>query len=1160
MKSERGHFLAGTAERTAIFVALTWISFAPLAACGGNFYTNTSPANVPWPGGIVPYEFTNALSPAQTNTYFNGLREWQLAANVQFVPHTNQAHWVLFTYNTNWIDNVSSSTNPQVVTISSLSRAQVCHEMGHSFGFTHENIRPDQTNYLTVLSNNVASGYLSFFQIDPGSVTNGPYDFESVMHLGWDFGSTNPGIAATQQPKPPFFPRYQFRMGNYCLSPGDRAALKFLYGQPVPLTNVVTTTADFGSNSLRAALYYATDHPGSPVKFNIPTSDPGYSNGVFNIHLTGMLPLLVSNGMVIDGSTQPGFTNKPLIVLDGSQILPETFTSDTGLLIYSASNQVKNICFTGFNWNGITLLYPDATNNTISGCWIGIDSTGTNAAPNAFQGILIAAGASGNIIGGTNASTRNVISGNSQYGVFITDSNTTGNVVLGNYIGTDASGLNAVHNGLSGVFIGNGSSGNTVGGTNVAARNVISGNLEYGIFITDSNTTGNVVLNNYIGTDTSGSSAVHNGLSGVFIGNGTSVNIVGGTNTLARNVLSGNSQYGVIITSNTTGNVVLGNYIGTGAGGSLMVSNVFGGVFLAAGASHNLIGGTNAGAGNVISGNLGNGILMRGSQVVNNTVQGNFIGTDATGMNALPNTIAGVTIDTGSSSNLIGGIVAGARNVISGNNLNSDYGVIVANPGTSGNVVEGNYIGPGSDGLTAVPNYFGMVCSDGATNNTFGGTVTGARNVISGNIAEGLRLTDPGTMANVVQGNFIGTDVSGSNAVPNGFAGMTIFNGATFNTIGGTVLAARNVISGNYIGVAIGNAGTSGNMVQGNLVGIGVNGRTAVPNTYVGIVVSSGATDNLIGGTTPGAANFVSANLQYGVSLSDAGTSGNTVEGNSIGTDVTGTNGLGNGTGSFYGANVELQSGATGNFIGGISPGASNVIVFSSVKGVLLFGSDTTNDAIRGNSIYGNTNLGIDLGNVGVTVNHTGFLAGPNDLQNYPVITNAYGSGITTVIAGTLNSMANQTFFIDIYRNPAMDPGGYGQGQSYFGTVSVTTDGSGNANFVLTNTTANYTGQSFSATATSAGGDTSEFGADVIATNTPSAQFTGSFQWLTNSFAFSLSFQTNFSYRIQATTNLGANPVPWVDLTNFTPVISSLTFTDRMVTNFRVRFYRVVSP
>ena len=325
----------------------------------------------------------------------------------------------------------------------------------------------------------------------PRRVTNGNYDYESVMHLGWDFDSTNPGVLPTQQPKPPYFPRYQFRMGNFCLSPGDRAALAYLYGPPaVPLTNVVTTTADVGPGSLRAAIYYATDHPGTTVRFNIPTSDPGYSNGVFNIHLTGMLPPLVTNGMVIDGSTQPGFAGRPLIFVDASQILPETFTSDT-FLIYSASNQIKNISFSGFDWNGLTLIYPDATNNTISGCWFGLDATGTNAAPNAFQGILIAAGASRNIIGGTNALARNVLSGNSQYGVFITDSNTTGNVVLGNYIGTDASGSNAVPNGFSGVFIGNGASGNIVGSTNPAARNVLSGNTQYGVILT-SNTTGNV--------------------------------------------------------------------------------------------------------------------------------------------------------------------------------------------------------------------------------------------------------------------------------------------------------------------------------------------------------------------------------------------------------------------------------------------------------------------------------------------------------------------------------------------------------------------------------------------------------------------------------------------------------------------------------------------
>jgi len=930
----------------------------------GNFYANTSPSNVPWPGGIVPYEFTNTLTAAQTNTYLNGLREWQLAANVSFVPHTTQTHWVLFTYNTNWIDNVSGTTNPQVVTVSSLSRAQVCHEMGHSFGFTHENIRPDQTNYLTVLSNNVTPGYLSFFQIDPTSVTNGNYDFESVMHLGWDFASTNPGVVATQQPKPPYFPRYQFRMGNLCLSPGDRAALKYLYGPPaVPLTNVVTTTADFGPGSLRAALYYITDNPGTIVRFNTPVSDPGYSNGVFNIHLTGHLPPLANNAMVIDGSTQPGFTGKPLIVVDGSQIIPETFTSNSGLLIYSSSNQVKNISFQGFNWNGLTLEYADATNNTIAGCWLGLDYTGTNTAPNALQGILIFDGASGNFVGGTNALARNVLSGNTQYGVLISGTNTAGNVILGNYIGTDA-------------------------------------------------------------------------------------------------------------------------------GGSLMVSNALGGVFLADGTSRNIIGGTNAGAGNVISGNLGNGILIRGSNVVNNTVLGNYIGTDATGMNALPNTVAGVTIDTGSSSNLIGGTVAGARNVISGNILNYDYGVIIAGPGTSGNLVEGNYIGLGSNGVTAVPNYFGMMCSGGATTNTFGGTVAGARNIISGNSSYGMMVKD---------------------------------------------------------------SGTSGNVVEGNYVGLDANGVTAVPN-YFGVIVYNGATNNLIGGTSAGAANFVSGNY-YGVYITDPGTSGNFVEGNFIGTDHTGTSGVGNFD------NVALQNNATGNFIGGGGAGAGNVIAFANGNGVVLYQTGTTNNSIRGNSIFTNNYLGIDLNGDGVTLNHAGFLAGPNDLQNFPVITNAFGYAASTIVFGTLNSTANQSFFIDVYRSLSPDyyAGNYGEGQFYVGTVTVTTDGSGNAGFALTNNAGNYAGQYITATATSAGGDTSEFSHAVPATNTPSAQFTGPFQSRTNGFAFSLTLQTNFGYHIQAATNLVA-PVAWLNLTNFTATNSSLVFTDHLATNYPRRFYRVVSP
>jgi len=1042
----------------------------------GNFYAGISPATVPWTNGIVPYAFTNNLTAAETNTYLAALREWELAANVKFVLRTNQPNWILFCYNTNFQDYVSGGGyNPQIVTISSLSRAQVCHEMGHSFGFNHENIRPDATNFITILTNNITDepANLHWFIHDNTTVTNGNYDYESVMHLGWDFDSTNPGVLATQQPKAPNFPRYQFRMGNYCLSPGDRAALAYLYGPPaVPLTNIVTTTADFGTNSLRAAIYYATDHPGTTVKFNIPVSDPGYSNGVYNIHLTGHLPPLVANGMVIDGATQPGFINQPVIFVDASQIIPETFTSDT-VLVYSSSNQLRNIAFTGFNWNGVTLLYPDATNNTISGCWFGVASTGTNAAPNAYQGILIAAGAGGNIIGGTNALQRNVLSGNSQYGVFITDSNTTGNVVLGNYIGTDASGSNGIPNGKSGIFVGNVSSGNIVGSTNPAGRNL----------------------------------------------------------------LSGNSEYGVIITSNTMANVVLGNYIGVNASGSLMVSNQLGGVFLAEGAIGNTIGGTNARSGNVISGNLGSGILLRGSSVVNNTIQGNFIGTDATGTNALANTVAGVTVDTGSSSNLIGGTSAGARNVISGNNLNVDYGVIVAGTGTSGNVIEGNYVGLGVNGTSAVSNYFGMIVSGGATNNMFGGTVAGARNIISGNFSYGMIIKDPGTSGNVVEGNYIGLGPDGVTAVPNDDIAVLCWNGATGNLIGGASAGARNVISGNNNdGVDI---SSSGNVVAGNFIGTDATGTVARGNLASGLGLSDGAAGNIIGGAAAGAGNLISASGSYGLYIRYAGTSGNLIQGNFIGTDLTGTNALGNAW-----AGVALWGGASGNSIGGI--GAGNTIAFSGWAGVALYDQPTTNNSVRGNSIFGNGGLGIDLTGVA------------NDLQTSPVITNAFGSGTSTVVQGKLSSTANTSFFIDVYRNVA----GGSQGQFYLGTVSVTTDGSGNAPFTYTNTSGNYSGQAVTATATAANGDTSEFSAAVTASNvaTPSAQFGSAMSWQSSGFVFNLTFTTNFSYHIQATTNLAGSPVPWVNLTNFTATISSLTFTDRTATSFHTRFYRVTSP
>jgi hypothetical protein len=940
--------LGGAAIRFCLRCWLFLFVAAPLAVSAANFYVGISPSTVPWTNGVVPYEFSNVLTATEKQTYLNGLNEWTLAGNVQFIPHTTQTNWILFSYNTNFIDYVAGgSDNPQVITISSLSRAQVCHEMGHSFGFNHENIRRDAATYITVLTNNITNepANIIFFTIDPTTVPYGNYDFESVMHLGWDFASINPGVLPTQVPNPPYFPKYQYRMGNFCLSPGDRAALAYLYGPPaVPLTNIVTTTSDTGPGSFRAAIYYATDHPGTTIRFNIPVSDPGYSNGVYNIHLTGMLPPLVANGTIIDGSTQPGFAGRPLIVVDASQIIPQTFTSDT-FLIYSASNQIKNLLFSGYDFNGLTLIYANATNNIISGCWFGLDATGTNAAPNAFQGILIAAGASGNIIGGTSALQRNVISGNAQYGVFITDSNTTGNVVLGNYIGTDFTGSNAVPNGLSGVFLGNSTSGNIIGNTSPAGRNVISGNGQYGIWI--SNTVNNVVEGNYLGVNASGETALGNQGSGI---------------------------------------------------------GLFGG-------SENLIGGTASGAGNVLSGN-------------------------------------------------------------------SAYGIEIANPVATGNWIEGNLIGLDAAGTNGIGNgdgYGGILLDGNTTGNIIGGTAPGSRNVISGNDPAGVFFV--AANANIVEGNLIGTDITGTNAVGNNLAGVYMPYGTpNDNLIGGTAPGSRNVISGNGYGVYLTGSTTTSNWFEGNNVGADITGTNALPN-YMGFIIFAGATNNIIGLKPNGA-------------------------------------------------------------------GLGNQIAFNDWDGVEVGDPTTAGISIRGNSMFANYNLGIDVIN------------SANYSSNAPAITTAFGYQGSTIVLGTLSSLANRNYFIDVYSTPNNYAG---QGQFYLGAATATTGASGNATFAFTNNAVNESGQYITATATDPFGDTSDFSPAVLATNLPApwAQFNGNFAWKTNRFNFSVTLETNFNYSIQTATNLAAKPIVWITLTNFTATNALFNFSDATASN-KARFYRVM--
>ncbi len=847
-------------------------------------------------------------------------------------------------------------------------------------------------------------------------------------------------------------------------------------------TFTVTNSADSGSGSLRQAIIGSNAATGTIA--NTITFDIG-GGGVQTIAPSSPLPA-ITHAVVVDGTTQPGGGSAPRIVLDGgilrgatavgldlkgSNITLKGLTIDAfaaeGLLLDGASGALISGDYIGLTSlnnvtrgngdgvllqngahgnvfagnviagnarDGVSLSGAGTTNNLIAGNDIGTDTTGSIPLGNQ-HGVSILSGASNNTVGGTTVAARNIISGNVYDGVMINGDSgaVTGNVVEGNYIGTDASGSHALGNGTAGVYLWSSASNNTIGGTTTAARNVISANLQAGVIMYDAGCAGNTVEGNYIGTDVSGSHALGNSSYGVEIGGGAINNTVGGTTAGARNIISANGTDGVFIGGGAgavTGNVVEGNYIGTDTSGAVALGNDFAGVYVWDGASNNIIGGTVAGARNVIAANGLDGVFIGTDGGVNtgNVVEGNYIGTDASGSHALGNSF-GVQIGGGTSNSTVGGTTAGAGNVIS---ANSQYGVylgdglgvvsgtvvegnyigtdasgshalgnacgvaivgkssgntlggttaaarnVIAASSSDGvllyagagavtdNVVEGNYIGTDASGAHALGNYVGLVILDCPTSNTVGGTTAGARNIISGNTTQGIDISGAGTTGNVVEGNYIGTDVTGSHALAN-VVGVWIQSGATGNTIGGTAAGARNVISANTAdGVQIDYVGTSGNVVEGDYIGTDASGGVALGNGRAGVYLWSGVSGNIIGGTNAAARNVIAASGQYGVII-DAGSTGNTVEGNYIGTDASGSHALGNAVG------VTIQGGASDNTIGGTAAGARNIISANRIEGVYITGQGTDYNVVEGNDIgtdstglanLGNTGDGLDIVN-----------------------------------------------------------------------------------------------------------------------------------------------------------------------------------------------------
>jgi parallel beta-helix repeat protein len=889
----------------------------------------------------------------------------------------------------------------------------------------------------------------------------------------------------------------------------------------------VTNANDSGSGSLRAAIDYSNAHPG------LDTITFGIGTGPHSIGLHSGLPG-INDPAVIDASTQPGYAGAPLIELDGTST-----GGANGMTLLAGSSTVRGFVINRFSGFGVRI--DSGSGNIVAGNYIGTNMAGTSPGPNFSNGIVVFGPSTDNLIGGATAADRNLISGNEDKAIVIVGGG--GATIAGNLIGTDVTGTQALPNrfwgvaldpgnnstisgnvisanGLSGILLANGSHGNVIDhnriGTNAAGTgalgnlaegvvivdspnntigrgNVISANGSAGIAVYGGQSTGNRIVGNLIGTDIPGTHGLGNRDQGVAVA--SDQNTVGGADSADRNVVSGNGGRGVDIAG--AGNTVAGNYIGLDVSGTHAIANGQSGVFVSG--YSNVVGPSN-----IVSGNAADGITITS---YNNVVDRNTVGLDASGIGVVPNQGNGISLSEAGANTVSGSVISG--NGQSGLNLVNAHGT----------TIQGNYIGTDRSGQNARPNQgFGAWMQDS-------NHVTFRSNVISGNQLDGIYALGSASDHTTIQSNLIGTDRSGHVRLGNGGSGVT-FESVADSLIGGTTADARNVISGNGAdGVFMfGFQPASGNAVQGNYIGTDVTGTVGLGNGYDGVQIINGL-GNVIGGLDPGAGNLVSGNSENGVDIL-YGSTGNVVQGNYIGTDRTGTLAIGNNLG------VDIDT-SSGTLVGGTTAGARNVISGNNA-GVLLFGDTATDNrilgnfigtdvsgvhplpnpgngvmvdanasrnllsgnviafnafngiaafngvanTIRANSIYANGAMGIDLNNDGVTLNDRGDKdGGANNSQNFPVLSRVVGTPANLVVEGSIDTPNPQTVTIEIYASASPDPGadftGYGEGQTLIAVIKP--NAAGRFAVVLPPVAK---GTVISATATDAQGNTSEFALD----------------------------------------------------------------------------------
>lgn len=702
-------------------------------------------------------------------------------------------------------------------------------------------------------------------------------------------------------------------------------------------------------------------------------------------------------------------------------------TNDVGIELHSNASNTKiggslpnepnHICSS--TGPGIRIIGSTTFGNEVFGNYIGLGPDMATVFPNQ-TGIRIEGGSDANLIGDpASANGGNIIDGTTDGAIMIQDVGTNDQEIYNNKIGENQSNT-------YGIVIANGPSGNLIGGGGFNERNYVINCDSVGIGIYGS--IDNHIKGNYVGLMADGTSVAGN-MIGIFLTNADN-NTIGGSGANEQNMVQGNTEVGIMIDNGSDGNTIQNNYIGTDISGnfaSASTANKIG--MICRGGMNNQIGGDfNADEGNIICGNLEEGIIIHSSSL--SVVEGNNIGISLDLSSYIGNGGAGMLVYA-SNNNFIGQVGNGHENVIA---ANAD-GIVLyySNDNTlSNNFIGNDAIGGTTGGLSGSnTQQNGIVIDSTSSSNSIQDL-----NVISGNTQYGIKIAGNGTNDNTIVGNHIGVDITGNTDYQNGFSGIFITDSAKLNVIGGFTAADRNIISGNSQGwglaqIVVEGANTDSTLIVGNYIGCGLDGTTTFP-TSIGIKLQGSSQYTHIGGIGADARNYIVGHSGDGLVIQVS--QDNRIMNNSIGVDATGTP-SGNG-----GNGISLLNGNS-NYIGGllVASDSANVIANNADAGVSVasyFGISSYGNPIIGNEIYNNGGQGIDLlGDNAIMPIDTVQNLGNNGEMDIPQIVSAFDCGGTTKV-GVIHTLSNTLagYRIEFYTNSSPDANGYGEGETYLGS------------------------------------------------------------------------------------------------------------------------------